>query len=88
MSSPITKILGFIAFSVIFIQIIVSLVYSNQIIIINQTFNQQRRQTDELNRQLEKLQNNLSDLQSITLLNQASPSASLSPVTKYLKINE
>lgn len=88
MSSPFTKLLATVAIIIIIIQIVVSLIYSNLIINTNQVFNQQRQIKSSLIMKTEKLQNRLSDLESISTLLLSSPSASLQPITKYFKINE
>ena len=82
------KILGYIAIIVIIIQIVISLIYSNQIITNNRQFSQQRLTLDDQQRQIEKLQNQLSTLQSIKTALQSTPSSTLIPITNYQKVNE
>ncbi len=71
----------------IIIQIVISLYYSNQILTINSQFSQLRKQSLEINRQVEKLQSQLSDLQSIHHLLLATPSATLVPITKSINLS-
>ena len=88
MNGSTIKILATIAIAAIILQILTSLVYSNQIIKINKDFSIQRKNTEELKRNIEILQNQLSLLESINRLNQSTPSANLKPITHTLNLNE
>ena len=88
MSSSMLRITLFIAIMAILVQVVTSLFYSNLILTMNNQFNAQRRDTDNSKRLVEKLQQQLSDFESIDHFKSSSPSAQLQPVQKTLNLNE
>ncbi|MCL4383908.1 hypothetical protein M1116_00470 [Patescibacteria group bacterium] len=88
MRSPTLRLIFIIAILVIITQVIISLIYSNLILSLNNRFNTQRHTENNLKRDVEKLQNQFSDLTSINHFQNSSPSGELTPITNYLNPNE
>ena len=88
MKSSLVRVMISLTIISVALQIVISLIYSNQIIYINNIFSQQRKNIDNLNRTTESLQKQLSQLESIETLNNSSPSGSLSPINKSINLNE